>query len=92
MSALPEERETLFEFPCSFPIKVMGLAEGGLAQAVLEVVRRHDAGFDAASMEMRASSGGKYVSLTCTIMATSKAQLDALYRELTSHPLVKVAL
>ena len=58
----------------------------------LEIVRRHAPGFDGAQMEMRASSGGKYVSLTCTITATSKAQLDALYRELSGHPLVKVVL
>jgi putative lipoic acid-binding regulatory protein len=83
---------TLLEFPCLFPIKIMGLANDALAQAVLDVVRCHDLDFDGATMEMRASSGGKYVSLTCTINATSKPQLDALYRELTSHPLVKIVL
>lgn len=86
------EKETLLEFPCAFPLKIMGLAGDALAQAVLEIVRRHAPDFDGATMEMRASSGGKYVSLTCTIRATSKPQLDALYRELTSHPLVKVVL
>lgn len=89
---MPETTETLFEFPCAFPLKIMGLANDALAQAVLDVVLRHAPDFDGASMEMRASSGGKYVSLTCTINATSKLQLDALYRELTSHPLVKVVL
>jgi putative lipoic acid-binding regulatory protein len=84
--------ETLLEFPCDFPLKIMGLADAALAQVVLAVVVRHAPGFDGASMEMRASSGGKYVSLTCTIKATSKAQLDALYMELTAHPLVKVVL
>ena len=84
--------ETLLEFPCPFPIKIMGLANADLAQAVLEVVLRHDPGFDGATMEMRASSGGKYVSLTCTVTATSKPQLDALYMALTSHPLVKIVL
>jgi putative lipoic acid-binding regulatory protein len=73
-------------------LKIMGLADASLAQAVLAVVVRHAPGFDGATMEMRASSGGKYVSLTCTIKATSKAQLDALYMELTAHPLVKVVL
>ena len=53
---------------------------------------RHDPDFVPATMEMRASSGGKYVSLTCTVIATSKPQLDALYMDLTSHPLVKVVL
>ncbi len=89
---MADQKETLLEFPCDFPIKIMGLASNDLAQAVLDVVVRHDPGFDGATMEMRASSGGKYVSLTCTVTATSKPQLDALYMELTSHPLVKVVL
>lgn len=84
--------ETLLAFPCAFPVKIMGLANDALAQSVLDVVLRHAPDYDAACMEMRASSGGKYVSLTCTISATSRSQLDALYRELTSHPLVKVVL
>jgi hypothetical protein len=87
-----ESGDSLLEFPCAFPLKIMGLASDGLAQTVLEVVLRHAPDFDGATMGMRASSGGKYVSLTCTINATSKAQLDALYRELSSHPLVKVVL
>lgn len=89
---MSEEQETLFEFPCEFPLKIMGQANASLAQAVVEVVLRHAADFDAATMEMRASSGGKYVSLTCTINATSKAQLNALYRELSGHTLVKIVL
>ncbi|MEO8410791.1 MAG: DUF493 domain-containing protein [Propionivibrio sp.] len=88
----PPEQETLLEFPCAFPIKVMGLANDALAQTVLAVVQRHAPDFDGATMEMRASSGGKYVSLTCIINATSKAQLDALYIELSGHPLVRVVL
>ncbi|MGE5467754.1 MAG: YbeD family protein [Ignavibacteria bacterium] len=84
--------DTLLEFPCDFPLKIMGAAKDDFATAICEVVVRHAPDFDAASVEMRASSGGKYVSLTCTVRATSKAQLDALYRELTSHPLVKVVL
>ena len=84
--------DTLLEFPCDFPIKVMGLAQDGFAQAMLEVVLRHAPDFDGATMEMRASSGGNYLSLTCTVRATSKAQLDALYRELSGHPWVKVVL
>ena len=92
MADTPQGAESLIEFPCDFPLKVMGLADNALAQAVLEVVLRHDPGFDGATMEMRASSGGKYVSLTCTVKATSKPQLDALYMELTAHPLVKVVL
>ena len=89
---MAETRDTLLEFPCAFPLKIMGLADDALAQTVLEVVLRHAPDFDGAAMEMRASSTGKYVSLTCTINATSKPQLDALYRALSSHPLVKVVL
>lgn len=84
--------ETLLEFPCDFPLKVMGAAQDGFAQTVAEVVRKHAPDFDAATMEMRPSKAGNYLSLTCTIRATSKAQLDALYRELSGHPMVKVVL
>ena len=84
--------ESPLQFPCAFPIKIMGLAGDALAQAVLDIVHRHAPDFDGATMEMRASSGGKYIGLTCTINATSRPQLDALYRELSAHPLVKVVL
>ncbi|WP_313952291.1 DUF493 domain-containing protein [Accumulibacter sp.] len=89
---MSEERESLFEFPCPFPLKIMGLANDSLAQEVLDMVLRHAPDFDGGTMEMRASTAGKYVSLTCTINATSKVQLDTLYRELSSHPLVKIVL
>ena len=84
--------DTLLEFPCAFPLKIMGHADDSLAPAVLEIVRRHVPDFDAATMVTRTSSAGNYLSLTCTINATSRAQLDALYRELSGHPLVKVVL
>lgn len=84
--------ETLLEFPCEFPLKIMGLAQDNLAQEVLGVIHQYAPDYDGKSMEMRASSSGKYVSLTCTVNAQSKAQLDDLYRALTSHPLVKVVL
>lgn len=83
---------SLLEFPTDFPIKIMGKAADGFAQAVLGVVLEHAPDFDAASVEMRASSGGNYLALTCTIRATSRAQLDALYRDLSGHPMVKVVL
>ena len=86
------EQESLIEYPSPFPLKIMGEAHEELAQTVLTIVTRHDPDFDGATMEMRASSTGKYVSLTCTVMATSRPQLDALYTELTGHPLVKVVL
>jgi len=70
----------------------MGKSQDGFAQAVLGVVRTHAPDFDGATMDMKASSGGKYVSLTCTIRATSRAQLDALYKALCDHPLVVMVL
>ncbi|MEW5771552.1 MAG: DUF493 domain-containing protein [Pseudomonadota bacterium] len=86
------EQDTLLEFPCDFPIKVMGSRTDDFAQVMVEIVLRHAPDFAAETVEMRASSGGKYLAVTCTIRATSKQQLDALYLELTGHPLVKVVL
>ena len=89
---MSEQGDCLFAFPCPFPLKIIGLANDALAPAVCAVVVRHVSDFDGATMEMRRSSGGRYLSLTCTINATSRAQLDLLYRELTSHPLVRMVL
>lgn len=89
---MTEERKTLLEFPCDFPIKIMGARVDDFAQTVLEVVLRHAPDFDAAAMQMRPSSKGNYLAITCTVNATSQAQLDALYIELSSHPMVKVVL
>lgn len=86
------EADTLLEFPCDFPLKVMGATREGFAQAVVEVVLRHAPDFDAARVEMRPSKAGNYLSVTCIVRATSKPQLDALYRELTAHPWVKIVL
>lgn len=89
---MTEERKTLLEFPCEFPIKIMGARVDHFAQAVLEVVLRHAPDFDAAAMQMRPSAKGNYLAITCTLNATSQLQLDNLYRELSSHPMVKVVL
>ena len=86
------ERETLIEFPSDFPLKIMGANVPDFAQAIAAVVRVHAPEFDAATMEMRPSRAGNYLSLTCTVRATSQAQLDALYRALTAHPMVRVVL
>jgi putative lipoic acid-binding regulatory protein len=85
-------KDTLLEFPCDFPIKIMGKAEDTFAEVVLSIVSKHAPDFDATRMELRASSGGNYLSVTCTIVAQSKPQLDAIYMDLTAHPMVKVAL
>ena len=89
---MSEERTTLLEFPCAFPVKIMGEARESFADAMLEIVLRHAPDFVATSMEMKASSSGKYVSLTCTITAVSQSQLDDLYREISGHPMVSMAL
>ena len=86
------EQETLVEFPCDFPIKVMGETRDEFAQTIIDVIRIHDSDFDATKVEMRASSAGKYLSLTCTVYVTSKPQLDGIYRALTAHPMVKFVL
>lgn len=84
--------DTLLEFPCDFPLKIMGATRDDFAQTIVDVVMKHAPDFDPAGVVMRPSKAGNYLSLTCTIRATSKAQLDALYRELSSHPLVRVVL
>lgn len=83
---------SLIEYPCDFPIKVFGAARPDFAQAIATVVQAHDAGFRAASIALRNSKTSRYISLTCTVRATSREQLDALYRDLTSHPMVKMVL
>ena len=85
-------QDTLLEFPCDFPLKIMGATREGFAQEIVAVVLKHAPDFDAARVEMRPSKAGNYLSLTCIIRATSKPQLDALYRELTGHPWVKIVL
>lgn len=84
--------DSLIEYPCDFPIKVLGLAHQGFAQTVAEVIVRYDHNFNAATIEMRPSSGARYIGLTCTVRATSREQLDALYQELCDHPQVTMVL
>jgi hypothetical protein len=86
------EEETLLQFPVDFPIKIMGERRDEFAQTMVEVVLRHAPDFKPETVEMRASRNGNYLSLTCVVRATSKAQLDDLYREITAHPWVKMAL
>lgn len=86
------QTESPLRFPTDFPIKVMGRRVNGFAQAVVDVVQRHAPDFDPATLELRVSREGTYLSVTATVNATSREQLDALYRALTSHPLVKVVL
>jgi putative lipoic acid-binding regulatory protein len=87
-----DPKDSLIEYPCDFPIKVFGEAQPGFEQAIAMVVKNHDPGFDAAGIVARNSSKARYICLTCTVRATSREQLDNLYRDLTSHPMVKTVL
>ena len=85
-------KDSLIEYPSRFPIKVMGANVDGFVHAVTELARQFDPGFDAATIELRDSRSGNYLGVTITILATSREQLDGLYRALSSHPMVKVVL
>ena len=91
MREIPPE-ESLIEYPSAFPIKVMGAHVEGFVEAVTAVVLQFDPGFDPASVELRPSRGGNYLGVTVTVTATSREQLDELYRTLSTHPMVKVVL
>ncbi len=88
---IPPE-ESLIEYPSDFPIKVMGKQHPELAQTLTDVVLQHDPAFDAATVEMRPSKAGNYIGLTFTVRATSREQLDELYRALHAHPMVSIVL
>ncbi len=88
----PQSEETLIEFPCDFPIKVMGVTHDDFSTEIIKTIRVLEATFDATKIEMRGSSKGNYTSLTCMCYVESKVQLDNIYRALTSHPMVKYVL
>ncbi|MBT9613255.1 MAG: DUF493 domain-containing protein [Burkholderiales bacterium] len=89
---MSDEKTTLLEFPTAFPLKIMGEARDDFTPVMVAIVQKHAPDYDPASIEIRPSKQGKYLGLTCVIQATSQAQLDALYRELSAHPLVKMVL
>jgi len=88
---IPPE-QSLIEYPSQFPIKVMGARVDGFVEAITAIALNFDPGFDASTIEHRPSKGGNYLGLTITITATSREQLDEIYRTLTTHPMVKVVL
>ncbi|HEY0681005.1 MAG TPA: DUF493 domain-containing protein [Steroidobacter sp.] len=92
MTDTPETSETLFEFPCDFPLKVMGRRTDDFRSIVLGIVQKHAGPITPDNIEERPSSSGAYLSLTCTFTAQSKRQLDDLYKELTAHERVMVVL
>jgi uncharacterized protein len=86
------DRLSLIDYPSPFPIKVMGPNVPEFKAAIMELARRFDPGFDATAMQVRPSSAGNYLGLTITVMATSREQLDDIYRALSSHPMVRYTL
>jgi putative lipoic acid-binding regulatory protein len=92
-SATPAPRQdSLIEYPSRFPIKVMGAKAEGFVHAITAIAKQFDPTFDASTVELRDSREGNYLGITITVTATSREQLDDLYRALTSHPMVKVVL
>jgi len=85
-------KDSLIEYPSRFPVKVMGAKVDGFVHAVTAIARQFDPDFDASTVELRDSKAGNYLGITITVTATSREQLDELYRTLTSHPMVKVVL
>lgn len=84
--------QSLIEYPCHFPIKVMGANVDGYVTAMTHIAKSFDPSFDAATIELRPSKAGNYMGLTLSVYVTSREQLDELYRTLTTHPMVKVVL
>jgi uncharacterized protein len=89
---MASELESAIEYPADVPVKVFGRTQAGFAQAVLAIVQRHAPDFDAGTLEMKSSRGGKYLSVTCVVRASSREQLDLIYRELCDHPMVIMVL
>jgi putative lipoic acid-binding regulatory protein len=88
----PGPRASLIDYPSDFPIKIMGPTQDHFVQTMVEVVQQYDPGFDAATVELRPSAKGNFLGVTVTVRATSREQLDDLYRALSSHPMVKVVM
>ena len=91
MQEIPPE-QSLIEYPSRFPIKVMGLNVDGFVHAMTTIAEKFDPAFDAAMIELRPSKGDKYLGVTLPVTATSREQLDELYRTLSTHPMVKMVL
>jgi hypothetical protein len=86
------EKKSLIEFPCDFAIKVMGEAKENFSESIIEIIKKHYVNFNASEIEMKGSSNGKYISLTCNIYVTSQKQLDKIYIDLSNSPMTKFVL
>lgn len=92
LTAAFDRIEQLLEFPADFPIKVMGRQVEGFAQSICDLAREHVPDFDPASIELRLSSKGSFLSITLPLRLQSRTQLEAVYRALAAHPMVRVVL
>ncbi len=88
----PDREDSLLVFPCDFPVKILGRAEDDFVSLAVEIVRRHAPALESGQVTTRPSRDGNFVAITCTIVATSRGQLDALYEELSAHERVMMAL
>ena len=84
--------DSVLEFPCEFPIKIMGRDEAEFRRVAVDLVEKHAGRIADDAIRTSSSSAGNFLSITVTITATSQEQLDNIYRELTDHELVLVAL
>jgi putative lipoic acid-binding regulatory protein len=91
MQEIPPD-QSLIDYPSRFPIKVMGTNVDGFVHAITTIAKQFDPAYDASTVEIRPSSGNKYLGVTITVTATSREQLDELYRTLSTHPMVKMVL
>ena len=91
-ASAPAAEPSLIQYPSNFPIKVMGLNVDGYVNAMTRIAENFDPNFDARTIELRPSKGDKYLGVTLHITATSREQLDELYRTLSTHPMVKMVL
>ena len=86
------KKEPLIDFPCNFAIKVIGVAVENFSDTVLKSITKFDARFDSSCIEMKGSSAGKYISLTCSVFVLSQKQLDNIYIELSGLKVTKFVL
>ena len=86
------EKESLLEFPCDFDIKVMGESDENFSKSIIKIIKKYDVNFNASKIEMKGSSNGKYISLTCSVYVTSQKQLDKMYIDLSKNPMTNFVL
>ena len=86
------EKESLLKFPCNFDIKVMGESVENFSESMIKIIKKQDENFNESRIEMKGSSNGKYISLTCNVYVTSQEQLDKIYMDLSKNPMTKFVL